>query len=307
MPGQTLNVSYDNNTIFLRGTVKDLTSSARAVQIASTAGKVVNLLNVDVPASDPQILLKVRFASVDRTRSKQLGINIFSTGFGNTVGGINTGQFSPPTVSLPSASTPATATISNELNLFAFYPGLNLGATIAALETKGVVEVLAEPNVLAVNGKQASFLAGGEYPYPVVQGGSGGAGASVTIMFKEYGVRLNFVPTITPRGTIRLQVAPEVSSLDFTNAIEISGFEVPAIDTRKMKTEVELARRPNLRHRRAAGQSGHGNLPKDSLPGRHSHSGQVLPVDVSEQNQYRADRDCDPGDRGSHSGRRDCS
>ncbi len=240
LPGQTLNVSYDNNTIFLRGTVKDLTSSARAVQIASTAGKVVNLLNVDVPASDPQVLVKVRFASVDRTRSKQLGINIFSTGFGNTVGGINTGQFSPPTVSLPSASTPATATISNELNLFAFYPGLNLGATIADLETKGVVEVLAEPNVLAVNGKQASFLAGGEYPYPVVQGGSGGAGASVTIMFKEYGVRLNFVPTITPRGTIRLQVAPEVSSLDFTNAIEISGFEVPAIDTRKMKTEVEL-------------------------------------------------------------------
>ena len=104
-----------------------------------------------------------------------------------------------------------------------------------------MVEVLAEPNVLATNGKQASILAGGEYPYPVVQGGSGGAGASVTIMFKEYGVRLNFIPTITPRGTIRLQVAPEVSSLDFTNAVEVSGFNVPAITTRKVKTEVELA------------------------------------------------------------------
>ena len=93
------------------------------------------------------------------------------------------------------------------------------GATIQALQTKGVVEVLAEPNLLAVNGKEASFLAGGEYPYPVVQGTSGGAGA-VTIEFKEYGIRLNFIPTITPRGTIRLQVAPEVSSLDFTNAVE---------------------------------------------------------------------------------------
>jgi pilus assembly protein CpaC len=94
---------------------------------------------------------------------------------------------------------------------------------------------------MAANGKQASFLAGGEYPYPVVQGGSGGTASSITIMFKEYGVRLNFIPTITPRGTIRLQVAPEVSALDFTNAVEISGFEVPAITSRKVNTEVELA------------------------------------------------------------------
>jgi pilus assembly protein CpaC len=241
LPGQTLNVSYDNNTVFLRGTVRDLTSSARAVQIASTAGsKVVNLLNVDVPASDPQILLKVRFASVDRTKSKQLGINFVSLGALNTVGGITTGQFTPPTITNVTPPGPQ-ATFTNELNLLVENPGnLPFGFDIAALETKGIVQVLAEPNVIATNGKQASFLAGGEYPYPVVQGGSGGAGASVTIMFKEYGVRLNFVPTITPRGTIRLQVAPEVSSLDFTNAIEISGFEVPAIDTRKVKTEVEL-------------------------------------------------------------------
>ena len=103
-----------------------------------------------------------------------------------------------------------------------------------------MVQVLAQPNVLAANGKQASFLAGGEYPYPVVQGTSAGGAGAVTIEFKEYGVRLNFIPTITPRGSIRLQVAPEVSSLDFTNAIEISGFNVPAINTRKVKTEVEL-------------------------------------------------------------------
>jgi pilus assembly protein CpaC len=103
------------------------------------------------------------------------------------------------------------------------------------------VEVLSEPNILAEDGKQGSLLAGGEYPYPVVQGGTAGSAPSVTIMFKEYGVRLNFIPKITPQGTIRLQVAPEVSSLDFTNEVEIAGFEVPAIDVRRVKTEVELA------------------------------------------------------------------
>jgi len=239
IPGQRFKVTSENNMVFLRGTVKDLTASARAVQIASSGGKVVNLLNVDVPPSDPQILLKVRFASVDRSKEKQLGINVFNTGLGNVVGGVNTGQFTPPTVNLPSAGTAATATVNNELNLFAFFPGLNLGATIEALESKGVVQVLAQPNVMAVNGKEASFLAGGEYPFPMAQASSGGQSA-ITIMFKEYGIRLNFIPTITPRGTIRLQVAPEVSALDFAHAVQISGFDIPAITSRKVKTEVEL-------------------------------------------------------------------
>jgi pilus assembly protein CpaC len=127
----------------------------------------------------------------------------------------------------------------NEGNIFAFLPGLGLGASLKALETQGVVQVLAQPNVLASNGKQASFLAGGEYPYPVVQGTSGIP--TVTIQFKEFGVRLNFIPTITPRGSLRLQVAPEVSALDFTNAVQVSGFNVPAITTRKVNTEVELS------------------------------------------------------------------
>jgi pilus assembly protein CpaC len=241
LPGQTLKVSTEGSNIFLRGTVKNLTSSDRAVRIASTAGKVVNLLNVEVPPAEPQIMLKVRFASVDRNKSKQLGLNFWSLGLANTVGGLSTGQFSPPTIS-DTSQTGALATLPSESQIVVMNPGgLPMGLELEALESKGVVEVLAQPNLLAANGKQASFLAGGEYPYPVVQGGSGGAGASVTIMFKEYGVRLNFIPTITPRGTIRLQVAPEVSSLDFTNAIEISGFNVPAISTRKVKTEVELA------------------------------------------------------------------
>jgi pilus assembly protein CpaC len=266
LPGQTIQVSSENGSIFLRGQVRDLESSERAVQIASTAlapignadttgktsdaskgqnaGKVVNLLYVDVPAAEKQILLKVRFASVDRSKAQQLGINLFSLGLGNAVGGISTGQFTPPIIASGSSSSGVssggnTATFSGEQNLLAFFPGLKSGADITALETTGVVETLAEPNVIAANGKQASFLAGGEYPFPVAQGSA--SGTTITIMFKEYGVRLNFIPTITPRGTIRLQVAPEVSALDFTNAVTISGFEVPAITSRKVKTEAELA------------------------------------------------------------------
>ncbi len=246
LPGQSVRVSYSNNAIFLRGTVNDLTSSTRAVQIASAAGKVVNLLDVNTPKSDPQILLKVRFASVDRNRARQLGINLFNLGLGNAIGGVTTTQFTPPAISGNASGSTAVggvdggALFSNEFNLLAYFPGLGVGADISALESKGIVQVLAEPNLMATDGKEASFLAGGEYPYPVAQGSSGGL-TTVTIEFKEYGIRLNFIPTITPRGTIRLQVAPEVSALDYTNEVNISGFEVPGITSRKVNTEVELA------------------------------------------------------------------
>jgi pilus assembly protein CpaC len=277
-PDEPITVAADNGVIFLRGRVHDLASSERAVEIASTAlssggsadpnaakgllpglpapaasqGKVVNLLYVDVPFAEKQILLKVQFASVDLTKAKDMGINLFSLGLGNTIGGISTGQFSPPSISGGSTASGgtngitgsgSTAIFSDELNFLAFFPGLKSGADIKALEQSGVVEVLAQPNVIATEGKQASFLAGGEYPYPVAQGGAAGSAPTITIMFKEYGVRLNFIPTITPRGTIRLQVAPEVSSLDFTNAVQVSGFRVPAISSRKLKTEVELSER----------------------------------------------------------------
>ena len=236
LPGQQLKLSSENDTIFLRGTVKDINSSQRAVKIASTAGKVINLLDVKVPDSDSQILLKVHFISVDRSKENQLGINFFNSSLGNTLNTISTQQFTPPSTTSSGTSTSA------PLNIMTVFPGLGgIGATIQALESKIGAQVLAEPNLLAANGKQASFLAGGEYPYPMVQGGSGGSGSSISIMFKEYGVRLNFIPTITPRGTIRLQVAPEVSALDFTNEVQISGFNEPAITTRKMQTEVELA------------------------------------------------------------------
>jgi pilus assembly protein CpaC len=101
LPGQTLKISAESGSIFLRGSVKDLASSERAVKIASIAGKVVNLLNVELPAADPQILLKVRFCSVDRSKEAQYGINLVSLGLGNTVGGITTGQYSPPSITIP--------------------------------------------------------------------------------------------------------------------------------------------------------------------------------------------------------------
>jgi pilus assembly protein CpaC len=249
LPGQSIRVSYSNNNIFLRGTVKDLNSSARAVQIASTAGKVVNLLDVNVPGSQRQILLKVRYMSVDRNRALQLGINFYNLGLGNAFGSVTTNQFAPPEISNSgtssgqesiTGSSGGSATFSQQFNLFAFFPGLGVGADIDAMIAKGVVQVLAEPDVMAADGKEASFLAGGQFPYPVVSGGGAGL-PSVSIQFKDYGVRLNFIPTITPRGTIRLQVAPEVSALDYTNEVEISGFEVPGLTIRRVNTEVELA------------------------------------------------------------------
>lgn len=238
LPGQDVHATSENGLIYLRGTVKDLISSDRAYQIANNVGKTVNMLYVNIPEAPAQILLKVRFCSVDRSLEKQLGLNFYTLGATNTIGQISTGQFSPPIVSDVAGS--ATAVSATQLPITIFRPDLSLGANIEALETKGLVESLAEPNLLAEDGKEASFLAGGEYPYPVVQGGSAGSAPTVTIQFKEFGIRLNFLPTLTPRGTIRLQLSPEVSSLDFTNAIEISGFNVPAIDVRRVKTEVEL-------------------------------------------------------------------
>ena len=252
LPGQNLNVSIENDIVFLRGTVKDITSSDRAFAIASTVGKVANLLYVNAPSPETQILLKVRFASVDRSLSNQLGMNIFSLGATNTLGSTSTGQFSPPPgmnfqgfSTKGNLNTPATVqnyTLSNALNLFFFRPDLDLGATIQALEVKGILQVLAEPNVLAESGKQASFLAGGEFPFPTVQGIGGGVGTgAVTIQFKQFGIRLNFIPTLMPSGTIHLQVAPEVSALDFTNGLSIQGFNVPALTVRRVNTDVDLS------------------------------------------------------------------
>lgn len=237
LSGQDVSLELEGANVFVRGVVKDLVSAERALAIAGTLGKPVNLLNVKVPPVEEQILLKVRFANVDRAATSELGANWFSTGALNTPGTITTGQFSSVRPDIQGRSTQITLT--DALNVFLFRPDLNLGATIRALQSKRMLEVLAEPNLLTINGKPASFLAGGEFPVPVVQSGVGGGGA-ITIQWREFGVRINFVPTVTPRGTVRLQVTPEVSSLDFANALVISGFTVPAIATRRVQTEIEL-------------------------------------------------------------------
>jgi len=230
-PDADINVTYDNDTVFVRGTVKDVVSADRVMAIASTLGaRAVNLLRVEVPAEDPQILLKVRFADVDRSASQNLGINIASAAF-NQVTALGT---SSP---ISQTGTPP-LNLSSVVNILLSRPDINLSAAIEALESKNLLQTLAEPNVLAINGKPASFLAGGEYPYPMIQPSAGAA--TVTVAFKEYGVRLNFLPTITPRGTIRLQVSPEVSSLDFANSVTIEGFTIPGLSTRRVSTEIEL-------------------------------------------------------------------
>jgi len=234
LSGQEVTVNFENDTAFISGTVKDLTTADRAVAIAGTLGKVVNLLHVAVPPVESQILLKVRFADVDRNAQLDLGLNLASGGALNTPGSITTGQFGDP--QLVGALT---STISDALNILLVRKDLNLAASIKALQSKNLLEILAEPNVLAINGKPASFVSGGEFPYPTLQGGGAGLGA-VTIMFREFGIRLQFLPNVTPRGTIRLQVTPEVSSLDFAHGLVFQGFSIPALATRRIQTEIEL-------------------------------------------------------------------
>jgi pilus assembly protein CpaC len=180
-----------------------------------------------------------------------MGINLFNLGLGNAIGAVTAGGVPAPVVSGAGgagggggggggfAGSGGTASLQNEENIVAFFPGLNVGAVLEDMETKGISQSLAQPNIVAMNGKEASFLAGGEFPYPVVSGTSGGT-AAVSIEFKQYGIRLNFIPTITPRNTIKLQVAPEVSALDYGNSVTISGFAVPGLTSRKVNTEVEL-------------------------------------------------------------------
>ena len=235
--GEGADIEVDNGTIFLRGTVSDLAQADRALAIAGALGKTLNLLRVTTPPADPQILLKIRFADIDRGASTELGFNLFSTGAANTIGSSSTQQFSAP--SLASAvGNIGQFNVSDALNLFLFRSDLNLGAAIKALQAKNLIQILAEPNLLAMAGKEASFLAGGEFPYPVVQGGAGVN--TVTIQFREFGIRIKFLPTITPRGTIHLQVAPEVSALDYANGLTYQGFTVPGLSVRKVSTEVEL-------------------------------------------------------------------
>src|SRR5579863_2617291 len=247
-PDEEIRVTPSRAAIVLSGHVSTEDVAKRAGELASAySPKVVNVLTFG-PVGAQEVLLQVKFAEVDRTALTQLGVNFISTGAGNTLGTVTTGQFGgfgPQTLTPGAQSTAGTTTtttaattISNVLNLFLFRSDINFGATIEALENRNLLQILAEPNLIAVNGKEASFLAGGQFPFPIVQPGAGFT--AVTISFKEFGVRLQFTPVIMPSGNIHLKVAPEVSTLDFANALTISGFTVPALSTRKAETEFEL-------------------------------------------------------------------
>jgi pilus assembly protein CpaC len=251
-PHDSVQAQADQGRIILSGTVGGQAAVDDLTKMAGVYSKDVvdSLAAVEPPQR--QILLEVKFAEVDRTKLDQLGLNIFSTGAGNTVGVVSTQQFGPvsgsggrfdvtDTLARPAptgSATSTTFTLSNLLNLFLFRPDIHLGMTLQDLQQKSVLQILAEPNLLALDGKKASFLAGGEFPFPIVQGGQN-VGA-VTIQFRPFGVRLDFTGHISSDNVIHLQVAPEVSTLDFSNALTISGFTVPAISTRRAETEIEL-------------------------------------------------------------------
>jgi pilus assembly protein CpaC len=251
-PDEQISVSPSRSAIVLSGHVSTEDVSKRAGMIAEAYSKnVVNVLTFG-PVGAQEVLLEVKFAEVDRSAITQLGINIFAPGLGNTIATSQTGQFgsvtisrSAPTTTTSGGSTtttttptPPTVNVSDFLNFFVTRTDINIGAVIKALQQKNLLQILAEPNLIAVNGKEASFLAGGEFPFPIVQPGQGFT--AVTIQFKEFGVQLKFTPVIMPNGNIHLKVAPAVSALDFANALTISGFTVPALSTRKAETEFEL-------------------------------------------------------------------
>src|SRR5438874_22068 len=227
---------------------QNISSEGQALHIL--VGKSV-VVNVQAPitrvlSSNPA-LLEVKFAEVDRTKFAQFGVNLLSTGAGNTLGTTTTGQFGgfgPQHITdiagpgTHSGTFTTDQTLNNVLNIFLFRFDIHFGAVIQDLEQKSVLQILAEPNLMALNGQKATFLAGGEFPFPLVQPGNGFT--AVTIQFKPFGVKLDFTGNMSNDGTIRLHVAPEVSTLDFTNALAIQGFTVPAISTRRAETDIEL-------------------------------------------------------------------
>ena len=239
LPDCQIEVESQQGKVFVSGVVGADAEADAAGKLASVYSKeVINSLVVD-PRHRPQVQLKIEIAEVDRNKLDAFGINIFSLGKNTSLS--TTGQFSAPMFPVVGGGPgQATATLSDVLNLFFFNTDLNLGVTLKDLQNKGVLEILAEPTLMTIHGQPAKFLAGGEFPYPVVQPSGGGGVTSVTIQFRQYGVKLDFTPFVNPDGTIRLKVTPEVSALDYTNQVIIAGYTLPSISTRKADTEIEL-------------------------------------------------------------------
>ena len=238
-PGEEITVLGSGKDVVISGTVSSKYVIEKAADVAGgyVAKKedVVNMLKQQEGVASNQVMLRVRFAEVSRSAMQELGVSMFANGSGSSDQWY--GRSAPSGAPGPNFED-GKLVFSDFLNLFVFNGKENLGAVVKALSNKGLFQSLAEPNLIATNGKEASFLAGGEYPYPVVQSGSGTN--SVTITFKEFGVRLSFTPTVLGGDLVHLKVKPEVSSLDFANAVVIDGFRVPALSTRRTETEVEL-------------------------------------------------------------------
>jgi pilus assembly protein CpaC len=243
MHGDVVKIEGSAGRVTLSGIVSSDAIADSAVKLASLYSKeVANALTV-VPSHPKQVRLEVRILEVDRTKLLQFGVNLFNPGGNTSFLAATTTQQYPSTATLGGLSTSgaiAALTTSNPLNFMLYSAKLNLGTTIQDLQSKQILQILAEPTITTISGQKASFLSGGEFPFPVVQPSSGGGAPSVSITFRAFGVKVEFTPIVNADGTIRLKVAPEVSALDYANSVSISGFTVPALSTRRAETEVEL-------------------------------------------------------------------
>ena len=241
MHGDAVNIEGSGDRVTLSGKVGSDALADTAVKLAGLYSKeVANALTVS-PDHPKQVRLKVRILEVDRSKAEQLGINLFNPG-GNTsfLASTTTSQYASIATYSANGTASGSLTTTDPLNFLLYSSKLNLGATVKDLESKQVLQILAEPTITTISGKTADFLSGGEFPFPMLQPGSNGSGSVVTITFRQYGVKLEFTPTVNEDGSIRLKVAPEVSSLDYTNSVTIAGFTIPALATRRAETEVEL-------------------------------------------------------------------
>src|SRR4030095_1384453 len=235
LPKDYIRLSQANGSVVMSGSVSDPKTATQAQSVVEAAGfKSVNMLASPVKGTSP-VQLHGRVAEVNRSRASDLGLSYAYQASPGTGTYLNSGQGPSSLGNVVNGAM--NGTISSALNLFVM--GGNMMSMMRALQTQGALRELAEPNLIAMDGSQASFLAGGEFPVPVVQGGGGGSN-SVSIIFKEYGVRLNFKPTIVDEDHIRLELEPEVSTIDFANGVKFDGFLIPALRTRRAKTSVEL-------------------------------------------------------------------
>jgi pilus assembly protein CpaC len=240
-PADAIEVHGDEGRALLTGYVGTAADEAGVVKLATQYTKDVSDSLVINSSRVKQVRLKVRIVEVDRSKLAQFGFNFFSNA-GNSVGQSTTGAFPSSLTVSPSTTTGGadTVTVSNPLNFLFYSSKFNVGATLQDLANMNILQILAEPTITTMSGIKASFLAGGEFPFPVVQGGSGTSTASVTIEFRPYGVKLDFTPRVNPDGTIDLKVSPEVSALDYANAVSIAGYTIPAISSRKADTQMVL-------------------------------------------------------------------